>query len=252
MNDGHYGEELQDLLDRRLEPDRARELETHLEGCAECRALFDGLALARRAVREAPPADLPAGLEASIRDVLRREEAPRSPRRQFLAAAAGLVLAAGGLTWYVRRARSLPGAVARDYARFRSGRLTLDTRDRNAEAVEAFFRDRPLGFRARVIDLGMMGFELAGATVNDLDGRPAALFVYVGGPGTLVCQMFEGRLPDLPDAQEVREHRGFRFLAYEEGAVTVVFWQEGAVLCALAGDFARDEVMALALEKAMA
>jgi hypothetical protein len=118
--------------------------------------------------------------------------------------------------------------------------------------VEAFFRERGIPFRTRVLDLGMMNYQIRGGRVHRLGGKPSAFFVYEGEGGkTLVCQMYPGRLEQLPSADEVRNHRGFRFQVYRQQSITVVFWQEGEVVCVLAGDFGEQEIVALAFEKAM-
>jgi anti-sigma factor RsiW len=253
MADGHDGEELQDLLDGRLDIERAGEVRLHLDHCPECRRELETLAWTRRAVAAAAPADLPAGLEGAIRAAIGRAEEPGISRRVFLAAAAGVLLGSAGALWVLRRSRvPLPAAVARDYARFRAGALPLESTLTRADALEAFFRERGIPFRTRVLDLAMMRYQLAGGRAHRLGGRPSALFVYRGEAGrTLLCQMYEAHLQELPPPADVRDHRGFRFQVYREGDVTVVFWQEGAVVCVLAGDFGEREVLALAFEKAM-
>lgn len=253
MAEGHDAEELQDLLDGRLDVGRARALREHLERCPECERELEALAWAKRAVAAISPADVPAGLERAIRAAGARADRPGVARRAFIAAAASVLIGSGGALWLLRRSRlSLPAAVALDYERFRSGALPLESTLARADALEAFFRERGIPFRTRVLDLAMMRYQLAGGRAHRLGGEPSALFVYRGEVGrTLVCQMYQARLDELPPAADVRDHRGFRFQIYREGDVTVVFWQEGAVVCVLAGDFGEREVVALALEKAM-
>jgi hypothetical protein len=50
-----------DLLDEALEPDRRRDVEAHLAGCAECRVELDRLRATVAALREVEPARAPAG-----------------------------------------------------------------------------------------------------------------------------------------------------------------------------------------------
>ncbi len=249
----HYRDELQELLDRRLDAEREREVRSHLDGCPECRRELENLGWVKRTTAAAPEAPLPPDLEAIIRGRLASEErAHRRPRRVFLAAAASLVVG-GAAAWWFRRSREpLPAVVARDYRLFRSGDLPLEVLSARAEKVEALFRERGIPFRTRVLDLAMMNYELLGGRSHRLGGRPSALFVYRGrGDQTLVCQMYEGRLDALPPPDEIREHRGFRFQIYRQGPITLVFWPEGEVVCVLAGDFGEPEIVALAFEKAM-
>src|SRR5262249_37574872 len=146
----------------------------------------------------------------------------------------------------LRRDTSLPAAAARDFTRVRSGQITLELPTENAGVLEAYFVRRSLPFHARVFDLAMMGYRLQGGSVHALEGRPSALFVYRGADGRfLVCQMYEGMtrdLRDLPPATEVRRQGDFEFHVYRRGKETLVFWQEGAVTCVLAGDGAPEEV----------
>lgn len=251
---GHYREELQDLLDGRLDAGREREVRAHLDRCPQCRSEFEALSWVKRQAAAAPEAALPPDLEHAIRERLaHKEQLRRTPRRAFLVAAASLLLGAGGAAWLVRRSReALPAAVARDHRLFRSGELPLELRAARPEQVEAFFRERGIPFRTRVLDLGMMNYRIRGGRVHRLGGQPSAFFVYEGEGGkTLVCQMYPGRLEQLPSADEVRNHRGFRFQVYRQQSITVVFWQEAEVVCVLAGDFGEQEIVALAFEKAM-
>jgi hypothetical protein len=64
--------------------------------------------------------------------------------------------------------------------------------------------------------------------------------------------MFPGEEADLPPPVEVRFDHGFEFRIYSRGGTTLVVWREGEVLCALAGTGDRDQVVGLAIAKAMA
>ncbi len=252
---GHYQEELQDLLDGRLDLEQEKQVRAHLERCPECRCKFEALAWVKGLSAGVGDADLPPGLEDSIRGALDAEERrPRSSRRTFLAAAAGLLLSVGGALWLIRRrpGAGLPAAVARDYRLLQSGELPLEIQTASVAQVETFFRERGVAFRTRVLDLAMMNYRIQGGRVHRIDGQPSALFVYRGEGGkVLVCQMYPGRLEQLPEAEEVRTHRGFRFQIYRAESITLAFWQEGEVVCVLAGDFGHEEVVGLAFEKAM-
>jgi hypothetical protein len=63
--------------------------------------------------------------------------------------------------------------------------------------------------------------------------------------------MYRGRTAELPYTAERRVHDGIGFLVYRRDGVTLVFWQEGEVVCVLASDVAPEEVVALAFAKAM-
>jgi hypothetical protein len=132
----------------------------------------------------------------------------------------------------------------------RSLPLALQTSD--AAVLERYFADTP-GPRVRVIDLAMMDIVLEGGARYSLAGHASALYSYRTPSGArLVCQMYDGLLSDLPPPQDVRDENGFRFQIYKRASVTLVFWQEGELVCVLASELPASEVVALAVAKAMA
>jgi anti-sigma factor RsiW len=264
--DRHYDAEIQDLLDGRLTASVRGEVESHLEACAECRGRLEVLRWTRQATLQTGMGhDLPEGLAGDVARLLDVEDRKRGgedagrrlrPRRTAWAAAAALLALAVGGSWLLLRrpaAADLPSQVASDYGRYRAGELLLELETSRPEDAEAMFRRRSLGFRARVFDLAMMGYRVAGARVHEISGRPSALFVYRGPGGELLlCQMYEGQVAELPAAgAERRLHDGIEFLIYYRGGLTLVFWQEGEVVCVLASDIAAEAVVALAFAKAV-
>lgn len=282
----HPEELLQDYLDGRLAGAAADDVRAHLATCVPCQAVRDELMLARAALAtlrgdEMPmPADLLATVQRSL-----DAEAPPTPsiapaapptpsiappapparmstagrtgseRRRWLVVAAA---AAAALVVYVVLGQGtapldLPAQVARDVGAVGSPTLPFGLQASDAAALERYFADAPNGTRVRVIDLGMMGIPLEGGVRHTLDGRPSALYAYRTANGArLVCQMYEGRLSDLPPPQTAFDDQGFHFQVYTRGAVTMVFWQEGPVVCVLASELPAGEVITLARAKAMA
>lgn len=254
----HPKDELQDLLEDRLDPAGRAAVEAHLVGCAACRRELDAARFARRAVQaslappEVPPA-LPGRIRAAL-DEVDRAAAPHPGRRWTrpvvwlpLAAAA----AAGLMLLWPRAPGDLPGGAARDFARYRAA-VALDLSTPDPATLEAFFRTRGIEFAVRVFDFGMMGYRLAGGTVHDVAGRRSALFAYTGADGrSLVCQMYEGTLTELPSGAEAREHDGIRFLVYRREGLTLVFWEEGPVVCVLVSDGDPEVAVQLAYAKAV-
>lgn len=118
-------------------------------------------------------------------------------------------------------------------------------------AIERYFAEAG-ALRVRVIDLSMMGIVNEGAVRLLNNNHPIALMAYRMPSGArLVCQMYEGLLADLPPPAATREQNGFRFQLYRRGTLTLVFWQEGELVCVLGAELPADEVMALAVAKAM-
>lgn len=251
----HLVDDLQELADGRLAAAERARAQAHLADCEACRRELDVLLALKSAVRSAgAPADLPPELDALIRGGLDREPGAGEARRlsravPWLIAAAVAVLAI--LTSLLLRP-GVSARVASDYTAYRGGALSLELETGEPQKLEAFFRERGLTFRTRVLDLRMMGFELVGGRVHRIGGRPSAFFVYRGERNKiLVCQMYAGEIGDLPRNAQRREINGIPFHVARRGGITMVFWPEGDVACVLVSDIASEEVFALAVGKAM-
>lgn len=260
----HPGDELQLLLDGRLPAAVQQEVEAHLAACERCRRELDLLRRAKATLRESlPNLEVPPALFDRVNAAITAETAepgasrppaalaPTSPRRRVLirlALAAGLLLAA---VLALPDGQDPIAAAAEDFAGYRAGRLALELETNDPPELERFFADAELPFPTRVFDFGMMGYRLTGGRVHRFAGRPSALFAYESDDGRrLVCQMYQGRLSDLPAGAEEREQEGIRFRIYRAGDVTLVFWQEGEVVCVLIADGDPEAAIQLAYAKA--
>jgi anti-sigma factor RsiW len=252
----HLGATLQDFLDGRLDAARQAEVRRHLEGCSPCRNELEALRWVRDvALKQLPSDEVPPALAARVAAALDTAPRPLGRLRKRTWAAAGALLAAAAVALLLLAPprRDLADAVARDYAEYSTGGLALDLRSADGAAVESLFARGGIAFRTRVFDVAMMRYRLVGGRVHRLRGRPSALFVYRGPEGRiLVCQMYEGMLADLPPTADVRQHNGVTFRVYRTGPLTLVFWQEGAVVCVLASDAKSEAVVQLAYAKAVA
>ena len=271
----HYQDELQDWLDQRLDAPTCDEAERHLETCAECRREYEAMAWTKQQTWQrlaAPPA--PAELRARILQALRAEPPPvevvaevsvaeaepetaapafwRQHLRPLLAAAALVLLTAILAAAWLLKPAALPDVMARDYRAYQAQQLALELSTGDVKAMETYFAEQGVSFNTRVFDLGMMNYQLVGGRVQQPGARPRALFVYRGsGSQKLVCQMFAGKVDELPKGATRRENKGLRFHIYQREKLTAVFWQEGAVVCVLASDIPQEEVVQLAFAKAM-
>ncbi|HEV8264863.1 MAG TPA: zf-HC2 domain-containing protein [Gemmatimonadales bacterium] len=249
----HLGATLQDFLDGRLPDARRAEVEAHLDQCPQCRGELEALRWVRDvALRRLPGEEVPPAVARRVAAALDAAEAPSQGWARWAAAAALAAAAVLAVVLLSRPSGDLADAVARDFAEYSGGRLTLDLQSSDPAAVESLFANAGLVFRTRVFDLGMMQYHLAGGRVHQVRGRPSALFAYRGPGGRdLVCQMYEGRLADLPRTDDVRERNGITFRVYRVKGVTLVFWQEGAAICVLASDAEAEAVIQLAYAKAV-
>ncbi len=268
MSDSHTHpvEALHDAIDGRLDPHERAALDRHLESCAACRREFDVLSRLKRQVgigtRGVEIA--PANLEDELRRVLDAEdrrgaersgwaEHPNRRRLPWIAAAAAAVLAIALFLVGPRpEATPIPAEVAADFRRLTAGTLPLEVVTSDVAALEQRLATAGLGFTSRVFDFGMMDYRLTGGGRHRVAGTPSALFAYAG-PGNLrlLCEMFRGLVSVLPTPVERRSNDDIEFLVYREGDITVVFWQEGEVMCALAADGDPEAAVRLAFAKAV-
>lgn len=261
---GHFKDELQDWLDGRLDAATCDLVEQHVETCAECRREYEAMAWTKQSVtKHFPAAEAPAALRASILQAIHNDAVPtdaetaqpsfwRRRGRPILAAAAVLVVTALLVfVWFSRRA-DLPTEVAQDFKAYQAQQLALELNTADVKEMESYFATHGVGFDTRVFDLGMMQYQLVGGRVQKPGRAPRAMFVYQGAANQkLVCQMFVGRVSDLPKGATLRENKGLQFHTYQRDGLTAVFWPEGAILCVLVSDLEPEQVVQLAFAKAM-
>lgn len=274
---------LQDAVDGRLGAAERASVERHVAECAECRRELEALKLVKQKIGASARTsiDAPRSLEGDIRRALDEEDkrapAPearfrgpfnaedqRAPTSQeaaaktrtpgwigWVAAAAVVVVALG---WLVLGpgAQSIPSEVAADFRAYVTGDLGFDLTTAEPAALEARLRASGLPFETRVFDFAMMNYRLTGGGVHHVHDGPSALFAYEGtGALRMLCQMYEGRVADLPPPAARHVNDGIEFLVYQEGAVTLVFWQEpNGVVCVLAANGNADAAVKLAFAKA--
>ena len=199
----HLGDEIQELLDGRLDPAREAVVRSHLSECGVCREHWQRLEwLKQRLSVMATSAAVPSDLEVAIRGALERERpelrgdaaahldqastgsatpssspSSLSPRRHAwrspLALAAGLaallvVTIGSGLWWWFRP--PTPVEIAGDYVSLAEGTLRIDTATADPHALERYFTDRG-GVPNRVYNLDMMRYTLVGGRVQPHRGQ---------------------------------------------------------------------------------
>ena len=256
----HFKDEVQDLLDNRLDAPMRAEVERHLESCVECRREFEVLrwtklfAAKQFAATEASP-ELRQNILRTLKADAGTPEAITPRRAQklkpILAWAAALVALGILALILIPKQTGLPQVVARDFRDYQSQKLTLELNTGDVKQMEAFYATHGVPFKVHVFDLRRMNYRLVGGRVQYLRGQPAALYVY-RGPGNqiLICHMYIGTASELPAGSVERENRGIKFHVYQVKGITTVFWQEGKVVCVLSSDIPAEDVVQLAFAKA--
>ncbi|MBM4184165.1 MAG: hypothetical protein FJ207_08030 [Gemmatimonadetes bacterium] len=256
----HVGDDLHLLVDGRLS-DRDRErVDAHVSSCATCKAeLADLRDLKARLRQHSALSPVPAAVRARVAQTIDQVDAearraPTSPRRAPGRRVA-IALAAAAVVIFIVMRPSPPDFVAGadgDLVAYMAGTLALTLETSEPAALEAHLASAAFDFPTRVFDFGMMGYALVGGQAGELEGRSSALFAYEGQNGEdLVCQMFEATSDELPSGFEVRENLGVVFRIYRRDGRTLVFWQEGDVLCVLASTGDPEEAIQLAFAKAV-
>jgi anti-sigma factor RsiW len=180
---------LESYLDGELERDAVDDLESHLAGCAACRAELAALEALRGALRAIPKRRAPAELRARVAAVsaLPGVTAPRgAPGAWWKLAAAvllGVAIGAGVMRWH-----SAGGAVAdtrnllaRDllasHLRALAATTPVDVVSEDRHTVKPWFAGK-IGESPPVVDPKSPDFPLLGGRIDYVGERRTAVIVY--------------------------------------------------------------------------
>ncbi len=184
MNCEEAGALLHALIDGELDAGHAREVETHIAGCAKCAASFDAFSQMRGALAAAPLRyQAPASLRARIDRALPapgRHASRRAMLGGFAAGTAFSALAASGLFALVLRKddrqRIINEAVSAHLRSLQGDRLT-EVQSSDQHTVKPWFNGR-VEVAPPVVDLTAQGFTLLGGRLDYIDAKPVAAIVY--------------------------------------------------------------------------
>ena len=253
MSEKHPLPEIHAWHDGRVSDEERAALARHVATCASCRSELEALGVLDALLHRLETPEMPPDREPMIRVGLDREQSRRRSRRRTwqlmaLTTAAALVVFAVLRVWQAP-APDWPALAAASFAELESGELRLDFDESVPQILEQKLRAQ--GATVRVLDLAMMGFQVIGGSVREVNRHRIALVVYRNAEGRiLLCEMFAGGDIRLPPPLEERRSGGIDFSVYDRVGRTAVFWREGEVLCALVSGGRREEVVALAIAKA--
>jgi len=252
----HPGDDLHRLLDGQLDAERAAQVEAHVAECLRCQRELEAVRGIKSVLRDhLAQVPVPGAVVSRVRAVTTAPapEARRFPVRARLATAAVLALAAILVLAIVRRApgpTDIVQSVVADYRGFRSGNMELQHRTADAPDLDRFFQEAGVPFPTPVFEFGAMQYSLAGGTIRE-NGGTRAVFAYDGpNDDRMICEMYEGVTGDLPVGADIQEFAGKQFYIYRVDDLTLVFWQDGEVVCVLVMDGDPEQAIFFARVKA--
>src|SRR5438270_2082648 len=147
----HFKDEIQDLLDNRLDAPTRAEVERHVEACTECRHEFEALRwtksfVAKQFAAKAAPSELRENIlraleadDGSARTIAFLPGFQIRKLKRIMAWAAALVALGILALILIPKQRSLPQVLARDFRSYQNQKLTMELNTRDVKKMEAFF-----------------------------------------------------------------------------------------------------------------
>jgi anti-sigma factor RsiW len=236
-------------FDDEMDAVAAADIERHIEQCAECRALLQGLEQTRAALRRdltyfrAPPA-----LRTRLTAALDQESAPKSSRRirwdrlrwpawPFWAGAVGggFATAVAAVLALVIWVPSLTNPLVDDLvgAHLRSlmSSHLIDVVSTDKHTVKPWFAGHT-DVSPVVADFAPQGYQLIGGRADYVDHQRAAVVVYQHGPHVINVFSWASNHRGLP---RNATHNGYH----------LIFWRSGDLEYCAVSDTASDELLAL-------
>ena len=217
---------LHPYLDGELTPDQRKDVDTHLQGCADCRARLKDWQAMHTAL-QAPELRFKASdtLRQRLQGELQKADARKGRERWPLwtAAAAVVVVSVGLLSWTLLPVAGgdaddamVDAAVAQQQQAVSANRLT-DLSSSDPAAIQAYFKDK-LAYVPPVHDFAAQGYALVGARLDKVKDEPAAALTYRHGSDyvtVFVCPAEKHRDTDLDTDTQDDYH--------------VVYWTRGGL-----------------------
>lgn len=219
--------EVQAYADGELDAVSALAVEQHLETCADCRALHDGIVEMRTALKRDARYYRPAAtfVHRVHNDIAHDDKAARRRTtfgaRSFWAGAFGGVAAtalAASLALFVMLPSAqdqLANDVEAAHVRSLIGDHLIDVASSNHHVVKPWFAGRA-DISPPVADYAAQGFTLVGGRLDYVDGRRAAVLVY--RHGAHVVNVFVWKDDGWLGAR-VKDVNGYNILSWKEGGL---------------------------------
>ena len=234
--------EVQAYMDGELDAVAALAVERHLETCADCKALRDQIAEMRSAIKSEaryyrPPADFTERLRKKI-GMDEKPEPTRFGAGSFWAGAVGgaaataLAASLALFIWLPSAQQQLADDVAAAHVRSLIGTHLIDVESSNHHVVKPWFAGRA-DISPPVADFAAQGFALAGARLDYVDGKRAAVLVYRHGAHVINVFVW-------------KDDGSVRAGAEDANGYHILSWKKGGLFFAAVSDTGPDEMRTLA------
>ena len=145
-----------------------------------------------------------------------------------------------------------PSDVAADYVAMMAGSLAPGHAGPDAQSLSRALSQAGLPFAPRIVSLEPE-FRLLGGRTHSVRGRPAAAWFYRDGRSEMVlAETFFGTLAELGKPEHVRSDRSPALHVFYKTTQTLVFWQEGSLVYAVAATLPSERTIELARRLASA
>jgi hypothetical protein len=156
-----------------------------------------------------------------------------------------LVVAVSLVLNYFIKFPTFPDEAAASFGQYCDRKLLLQIETSDAATLNCYFVAEGIPFADRTLDPDT--YTLKGGRAQRVLNRKSSWCAYQGPRNNrFVFQMHPGSLAELPAGAEIRWDRGRRFHIYAQQGITVVFWQERNICCALISDASAEETIQLA------
>ena len=169
----------------------------------------------------------------------------RQRDRPILAYGLMLVVAVSLVLNYFIKFPTFPDEAAARFRQYCDGKLPLQIETSDTTRLERYFAAEGIPFAVRTLDPAT--YTLKGGRAQRVLNRKSSWCAYHGPRNSrFAFQMHPGSLAELPADAEIRWDRGRSFHVYAQQGITVVFWQERNICCALISDASTEETIQLA------
>jgi anti-sigma factor RsiW len=226
-------------VDRELTGAEALDAEAHLTECPACRGAYDELRGTVDAVRGANPLyDVPEQSYAAVQSIVGNWERQQARRRWIPAvAAAAVLLAVGGVSWFTAGRSGYEKFAAQAHRNYARGAFPLDVASREPQIVSAWLEPR-VPFHLTLPNYpegGPKRYSLAGARLMQYHGEDVAYVAYEMD-NRPISLLISSSSRVMPSGGESYQSGGLTFYFSSEQGLRIIAWKDKGLTYAQVSD----------------